>query len=144
MKEVGILNQDLARIISQMGHTDEIIISDAGFLQPLGVEVIDLSLDENIPTVLDVLRVFKKYFSVEKIVLSNETREVSPTRFKAIMENYWQDVEVETIPHLEFRKRAGSVRAIVRTADFTAYSNVLLISGPGDRWYLEKQSTTEA
>ena len=144
MKEVGILNQDLARIISQMGHTDEIIICDAGFLQPPGVEVIDLSLEENVPTVLDVLKVFKKYFSVETIVLSNETREVNPTRFKAITENFWQDAEIETIPHLAFRKRAGGVRAIVRTADFTAYSNVLLISGPGDRWYLEKQIATEA
>jgi D-ribose pyranase len=101
-------------------------------------------LEENIPTVLDVLKVFKKHFSVETIVLSNETREVSPTRFKAITENYWKDAEIETITHLEFRKRARGVRAIVRTADFTAYSNVLLISGPGDRWYLERQITTEA
>ena len=138
MKEIGILNQDLARIISRMGHTDEIIISDAGFLQPLGVEVIDLSLEENVPTVLNILKVLQKYFSVEKIVLANETREVSQYRFKALNEDYWPEAEIETIPHLSFRKRATEVRAIIRTADFTAYSNVLLVSGPGERWYLEK------
>lgn len=138
MKEVGILNQDLARIISCMGHTDEIIISDAGFKQPLGVEVVDLALKENVPTVLDVLDILKDFFSVEKLILSKEAKEVSPTRFKAITENYWTGVEIVTIPHLEFRDRAEKVRAIIRTADFTALSNVLLVSGPGERWYIEK------
>jgi D-ribose pyranose/furanose isomerase RbsD len=27
---------------------------------------------------------------------------------------------------------------VIRTGDFTAYGNVILVSGAGDRWYLEK------
>lgn len=30
-------------------------------------------------------------------------------------------------------------KCIIRTADFTAYGNVILISGAGDRWYCEKK-----
>ena len=137
MKETGILNQDLARIIARMGHTDEIIISDAGFRQPPGIEVIDLSIKENDPTVLEILEVLSANFSAERLILSEEAQTISPTRFKAITENYWKGCVIETIPHLEFRERARGVRAIVRTADFTALSNVLIVSGPGDRWYLE-------
>jgi hypothetical protein len=32
------------------------------------------------------------------------------------------------------------VKTIIRTGDFTAYANVLLISGTDGRWYLEKPS----
>lgn len=137
MKEIGILNQDIARIISCMGHTDELIVSDAGFIQPPGVEVIDLSVKENDPTVLEVLEVLAKYFAVEELVLSKEAFSMSPTRMDHIVNDFWKDAKLTKIPHGEFRKRAKTVRAIVRTADFTAMSNVLLVSGPGERWFIE-------
>jgi D-ribose pyranase len=47
---------------------------------------------------------------------------------------------VETIAHTELKQRSRGVKAIIRTGDFTAYSNVLLVSGAGERWYVEKQS----
>ena len=37
-------------------------------------------------------------------------------------------------------KRSKHVEAIIRTGDFTAYTNVLLVSGAGDRWYVERPS----
>jgi len=35
-------------------------------------------------------------------------------------------------------RKSGQVKAVIRTGDFTAYSNILLVSGGGGRWYLEK------
>jgi D-ribose pyranase len=75
---------------------------------------------------------------VEKLVLANETKEVSPTRFNAIVGLFLKNMPAETIPHKEFKQRSAKVKAIIRTGDFTAYSNVLLVSGAGDRWYVEK------
>jgi len=98
MKEVGILNSDLAEVISQSGHMDEIIVADAGFPIPLGVRTVDISLAENKPTVLEVLEELKKYYSVEKLVFSNETKEVSPTRFQDICNIIGSDIPVETMP----------------------------------------------
>lgn len=138
MKEVGILNRGIAKIVSMMGHTDEMIVCDAGFAIPLGVKIVDISLAENKPTVVEVLEELKKFFSVEKLIFADETKEVSPSVFRRIVAVFGDDVPVATIPHEELKQRAKSVKAIIRTGDFTAYTNVLLVSGAGDRWFVEK------
>jgi len=138
MKETGILNSQIAGVISMMGHTDELIVCDAGFAIPLGVRTVDISLAKDKPTVLEVLEELIKHFSVEKLIMANQTREVSPTRFNNIVALFGEDMPVDTIDHSQFKQRSRSVKAIIRTGDFTAYSNVLLVSGAGDRWYVEK------
>jgi len=138
MKETGFLNRDITDIISMMGHMDEMIVCDAGFPIPLGIPTVDISLAKDKPTVLELLEELLKHFSVEKIIMANQTKETSPSRFEAIVNMFDKDMPVETMDHSDFKQRSHSVKAVIRTGDFTAYSNVLLISGAGDRWYCEK------
>ena len=138
MKEIGLLNREISDVISGLGHMDEMIICDAGFPIPLGVRTVDLALAVNQPMVMDVLKVLLQDFSVEKIVLADETKAHSPSRFAKIVDLFGSGVEVETEPHTSFKQRSKGVKAIIRTGDFTAYSNVLLVSGGGGRWYVEK------
>jgi D-ribose pyranase len=159
MKEVGIINRDIAAIISEQGHGDLLMVTDAGFAIPPEVEVIDLSLSENVPMVMEVLKELEKYFSVEKMFMSEETREVNPGHFENVSRAFGSGVEVETLPqmelkklsrevtwvevetlpHMELKKLSWEVKAAIRTGDFTAYGNVILVSGAGDRWYLENK-----
>jgi len=138
MRETGIVNKDICDVFSMLGHMDELIVCDAGFPIPLGVRTVDVSLAENKPTVLELLEELIKHFSVEKLIMANQTKEVSPSRFQAITELFGSDMPVETMDHSKFKQRSKSVKAVIRTGDFTAYSNVMLVSGPGDRWYVEK------
>jgi len=138
MKETGFLNREISHVISMMGHMDEMIVCDAGFPIPLGVRTVDISLAKDKPTVIELLEELIKHYSVEKLVMANETKDVSPTRFKNIVGLFPKDIPVETIPHTQFKQRSTKVKAVIRTGDFTAYSNVLLVSGAGDRWYVEK------
>jgi D-ribose pyranose/furanose isomerase RbsD len=48
------------------------------------------------------------------------------------------NVPVDVVPLKDFRQRSRTVKAVIRTGDFTAYSNVLLVSAGGPRWYLER------
>lgn len=137
MRETGTINNDISDVFSMMGHMDELIVCDAGFPIPLDICTVDISLAKDKPTVLELLEVLKEHFSVEKLIMAEETKKVSPTRFKAITDIF-PDVPVETMPHTDFKKHSKTVKAVIRTGDFTAYSNVLLVSGPGDRWYCEK------
>ena len=137
MKESGILNSDIASIISRQGHGDLLLITDAGFAIPRGIEVIDIALSENQPRVIDLLNELKKHFSVEKIIMANQTKKTNPSYFNEIMSAFDDDTEVETIDHRELKKLSESVKAVIRTGDFTAYANVILVSGAGDRWYSE-------
>ncbi len=140
MKETGILNRDIAAVLSEQGHGDLLMVTDAGFAIPLDVEVIDLSLKENVPMVMDVLSELARHFSVEKMYMSKETEEISPSHFKKVAAAFGDHVEVETLAHSDLKVLSRDVKAVIRTGDFTAYGNVILVSGAGDRWYLENSN----
>lgn len=105
MKEIGILNRDIAAILSEQGHGDLLLITDAGFAIPKGIEVVDISLSENRPMVMDLLEELKKFFSVEKIFISKEAKSISPSHFLKVSSVFGKDVEMEVIPHNELKKR---------------------------------------
>jgi D-ribose pyranase len=48
------------------------------------------------------------------------------------------DVVVDTMPHTAFKQHSKTVKAIIRTGDFTAYSNIVLVSAGGPRWLVER------
>lgn len=138
MKEVGTVNRGIARIISEQGHSDLLMVVDAGFAIPKEPEVVDISLGVNKPMVVEVLAELRKFYSVEKIIMANQTRIVNPTLFAAISTSFGENIPVETIEHSELKQLSKTVKAVIRTGDFTAYANVILVSGAGDRWYCEK------
>jgi D-ribose pyranase len=139
MRETGVLNNGISDAIAHLGHMDEIIICDAGFPVPVGINAIDISLKVNQPTTLEVLTEILKHFSVERVVLAEETRKHSPTMFARLSGVFDKSVAVETIPHTAFKQRSRGVKAVVRTGDFTAYCNILLVSAGGPRWHIEKE-----
>ena len=139
MKETGIINREIAAELSKMGHTDKMMIVDAGLAVPNTTKVIDLSLAENVPTVMLVLEEILRHFSVEKIVYSQATVDVSPSREEEFLKHFDESVEKEIVSHPTFRDiLTREVKFVIRTGDFTANSNILLVSAGGPRWYCEK------
>lgn len=140
MLEIGTINRELARIISQQGHGDWLMVTDAGFAIPKDADVLDLSLTENVPTVPEVLDVLSKFFSVEKMLLARQTSDINPTLFNRIIRSFGENVEVELMDHASLREISKKSKSIIRTGDFTAFGNVILVSGAGNRWYTEKKN----
>jgi D-ribose pyranase len=138
MKEVGVLNRQIDSALNRQGHMDEIMVVDAGFPCPDEVELIDIALSPGRPSVLEALAEIALVHSVEKVVLAVETREHNPTHFEKVAAAFGNGVAVEIVPHAELKKRSREVKTIVRTGDFTAWANVLLVSGAGPRWKLER------
>lgn len=138
MKEIGIVNRELARVISEQGHGDWLMVVDAGFAIPKDADVIDISLSENCPMVIDTLTELKKFFSVEKLIFANDTKSVSPSLFTSVTGLFGEDVPVEMVTHPQIKELSHKVKAVIRTGDFTAFANVILVSGAGPRWFCEK------
>ena len=139
MTETGILNRELAAELSKMGHTDRLLIADAGLAIPNTTRVIDLSLAPNVPTAVDVLKVILEHFSVEGIILSQATLDVRPSREKEFKACFAEDLPCEVVSHPHFRDDlTKEVKFAIRTGDFTANSNIILISAGGPRWYCER------
>ncbi|MCF7941480.1 MAG: D-ribose pyranase [Spirochaetia bacterium] len=137
MKELGILNRKLSAYISEQGHHDRLMVCDAGFAIPDSVPVVDLSLSEGFPLIDQVLEVLAKNFSTERIIMADETRRISPSKFQKVREILGTEIPVETLEHSRLMEMSCNVKFAVRTGDFTAFSNVILESGAGERWFLE-------
>lgn len=130
MKKQGILNSDISRVLSYMGHTDCIAVGDCGLPIPDEVERIDLALEFGVPSFMDVLRVVTKDMKVEKIVLAEEIREQNPKVLGEIKELFTgQELETVFVSHTEFKKQTRECKAVIRTGETTPYANIILQSG---------------
>lgn len=130
MKRMGVLNSDISRVLSYMGHTDWIAIGDCGLPIPDEVERIDLALAFGEPTFMRTLKVVAEDMKVEKIILAEEIKEQNPTvlaEVKALFAG--QNVEVEFVSHTEFKKKTCDCKAVIRTGETTPYANIILQSG---------------
>jgi D-ribose pyranase len=128
MKKIGLLNQPLSEVIAGLGHTDTLVIADAGLPIPAETRRIDLALVEGVPTFLDTLGAVLKEMQVERAILAEEMLDVSPGIYDAIVD-LLGDLPVEIVTHLVFKEQTGSARAVVRTGEFTPYANVILVAG---------------
>jgi len=128
MLKDGILNPQIAKLLAETGHKDKIIVSDAGLPIPPNVERIDLAWKPNEPRYLSVLEEILKKTVVEKAILANELKKVSPKMHSKILK-LLNEIEIEYVEHVELKKISESARGIIRTGEFTPYPSVILIAG---------------
>ena len=130
MKREGILNSDISRVLSYLGHTDRICIGDCGLPIPDEVERIDLALAFGEPTFMRTLEVVAKDMKIEKIVLANEIKDQNPAVLQAIEELFaGQNVETEFVSHGELKEQTRDCKAVIRTGEITPYANIILQAG---------------
>ena len=126
MKKKGILNPQINRVISEMGHRDMLIIADAGLPIPREVERIDLILKCDIPSFKEVLSAVLPEMEIEEAYLANEIIEKNSQMFDFISS---QVKNLHFIAHEDFKELSRKARAIIRTGECSSYANIILISG---------------
>lgn len=130
MKKNGILNSEISRVLSYMGHTDCIAIGDCGLPIPDETERIDLALAFGIPTFMQTLEIVAKDMKIEKIILAEEIKEKNPDVLREI-ENLFSncDIETEFVSHSQLKEKTKDCKAVIRTGETTPYANIILQSG---------------
>lgn len=128
MKKVGIINGPISSVIAHMEHLDLLTIADAGLPIPDITKRIDLALKPNVPGFIETLETVLTELFVEKAYVSEDIIQTSPHIYASIQE-LLNDIPIEPIPHLDFKALSGKSKAIIRTAEFTPYANVILVSG---------------
>ena len=130
MKKNGILNSDISRVLSYMGHTDWICVGNCGLPIPDEVERIDLALEFGVPTFMKTLEVVTGDMKVEKIILAEEIKAQNPKvlgEIEALFKG--QNIEVEYVSHTELKEKTKNCKAVIRTGETTPYANIILQSG---------------
>ncbi|HBR88991.1 MAG TPA: D-ribose pyranase, partial [Microbacterium sp.] len=80
------INPALSRVISETGHTDLIVVTDAGLPIPVGSERIDLAYRPGEPAFLDVLDTVLGEMVIEGATAPAEIAEQSPAMLAALRE----------------------------------------------------------
>lgn len=128
MKKATLLNQPISAVIAGLGHTDTLVIADAGLPIPPETQRIDLALARGIPAFLDALRVVISEMQVERALVAQELADGNP-EYLAQIKSLLGDVPISTVPHETFKSQTRTARAVVRTGEFTPYANIILSAG---------------
>ncbi|KAA8783628.1 D-ribose pyranase [Paenibacillus sp. 4624] len=129
MKRNGILNSHISKILSDLGHTDQIAIADAGLPVPDGVLKIDLALKLGTPSFREVLDVIAEDMVIEKVIVAREIQEGNPQTLAYLNEKFDSQVIDDSQNHERFKALTRQVKAVIRTGEATPYANCILQSG---------------
>ena len=128
MLKSGILNPHVLSLVARVRHTNWLVIADRGFPSWPGLETIDLSLVDDVPTVVQVLAAVRANFVVAQAWMAEEFRENTP----AVQARFAQALAGLTVayePHAAFKQRVPRAIGLIRTGDTVQYANVILESG---------------
>ena len=126
MRRGGILNAQLASALARLGHTNTLVVCDAGLPLPPGPEVVDLAFRFGVPSFETVLLGILEELVVEGATATEETEAQNP-RSHELLESRLPDLEL--VPHEELKRMVAGAKLVVRTGEATPYSNVVLRCG---------------
>ena len=126
MKRDGILNGQLAGALARLGHTDTVVVCDAGLPIPPGPEVVDLAFRFGVPAFETVLLGLLEELVIEGAAAAEEVKSNNPVCHELLISQFPQ---IGLVPHEELKLMVGGARLVVRTGEATPYSNVILRCG---------------
>jgi D-ribose pyranase len=124
----GILNPQINSLLSRVRHTNTLVIADRGFPFWPMIETVDISLVDNVPTVLDVLRAIRPNFQIGKAWMAQEFLQQNSDETRKGFTEALQGIVVTHEPHVEFKKRIPIAIGLIRTGDTAQYANIVLES----------------
>jgi D-ribose pyranase len=129
MLKSGILNPNLLSLLARIRHTNLLVVADRGFPFWPQVETVDISLVDDIPTVVDVLTAIRNNFVVDRAWMAEEFLRVNEVSVQKQFQAALTGIAVEYEPHIEFKRRVPQAIGLIRSGDTIQYGNVILQSG---------------
>lgn len=126
MRKGGIINAQLAYSLARLGHTDRLVVCDAGLPMPSGLEVVDLAFQFGVPSFETVLSGLLDELVVEGATAAEEIKEQNQDAHELLGTLL---PELEFVSHEELKRMSSTARLIVRTGEATPFSNVVLRCG---------------
>ena len=125
----GLLNPQILSLLARVRHTNALVIADRGFPFWPMIETVDISVVDNLPTVLQLIAAvranhnFTEAYQAEEFLKNNS--QATRAKFAAALKG----VPTKYEPHVDFKKRVPHAIGLIRTGDMVQYANTILISG---------------
>ena len=124
-----ILNPHLLSLLARIRHTNALVIADRGFPFWPQIETVDISLVDDIPTVLQVLSAIRAQFRPAAAFMAKEFLDQNTPETRQKFAQGLDGIPTQHEPHVEFKKRVPNAIGLIRTGDTTQYANTILVSG---------------
>ena len=129
MLTTRILNPHLLSLLARIRHTNAVVIADRGFPFWPEIETVDISLTDDIPTVLEVIVAVRAQFHAASAFMAKEFLEQNTAQTKELFARALEGIPTQHEPHVEFKKRVPKAIGLIRTGDTIQYANTILVSG---------------
>jgi D-ribose pyranase len=128
MLKTGILNPQINSLLSRVRHTNTLVIADRGFPFWPMIETVDISVVDDLPTVLQLLKAIRPNFQIGKAWMAQEFLKANSAKTRSAFAEALRGIELTHEPHVEFKKRVPHAIGLIRTGDTTQYGNIILES----------------
>ena len=128
MLKTGILNPAINSLLSRVRHTNTLVIADRGFPFWPQIETVDISLVDDVPKVLDVIRAIRSNFVAGRAFMAEEFLAANSNEIRLEFEQALSGVPLVFEPHVQFKKRVPQAVGLVRTGDTIQYANLIVES----------------
>ncbi len=129
MLNKGILNPHINSLLARVRHNNLLVIADRGFTNFPDVETVDITLVDDIPTVLQVFNAIKPQFDICQIYMASEFQLENTPDVQEKYRTACGKIPTTFEASDKMKKRVHDVIGIIRTADTIQYGNMLLVSG---------------
>ena len=125
----GLFNPQILSLLARVRHTNALVIADRGFPFWPMIETVDVSIVDDLPTVLQLIAAcrqnhhFTQAYQAEEFLKHNSA--ATRTKFAAALKG----VPMAYEPHADFKRRVPHAIGLIRTGDTVQYANTILISG---------------
>jgi len=129
MINTGILNPQILSLLARVRHTNALVIADRGFPFWPMLETVDVSVVDDLPTVLQLIKAVVANHHFTEAYMAKEFQK---NNFKHVQEKFskaLRRIPTKFEPHVEFKKRVPHAIGLIRTGDTVQYANTILISG---------------
>jgi D-ribose pyranase len=124
----GILNPHILSLLARFRHTNTLVLADRGFPSWPGMEIVDISLVDGVPSVLEAFAAIRRQCVIGRIYMAKEfARENSAAKRDALGRECGK-IEVVQEAHIQFKRRVPAAVGIIRTGDTVQYANMILES----------------
>lgn len=130
MRKRGIINGKLMGVLAGLGHTDSIVISDAGLPIPKECDFIDLALINGIPSFIDTVEAIINEIIVEKVSIFKPMQQANPSTYEQLTKIFVPQ-QKELLDAEQFIDEVKKAKLVIRTAEFSPCCNIILYSASG-------------
>lgn len=142
MRKGRIIHPALAEALATLGHSDIVMVTDAGFPIPAGANRIDLGFWEGIPDVRDILRVVAGEVFFEEVHFATEVRDCFPALYKDVQGIFTGSGAVfkGTTHEILCGDFANRAKVVIRSGSFDPWANFALVASTDPfAWFTAEQ-----